>query len=103
MPEAVLALCTVPADFDPRELARDLISRGLAACVTIVPSVRSVYRWEGTVEESVEQQLLIKTTRERVDALWLAVKALHPYDVPEFLVLPILTGNPDYLRWVSSD
>lgn len=101
MREIVLALSTVPCDFDGRALARDLVKLRLAACVTIVPVVQSVYIWEGAVQESAEQQLIIKTTRDRVAALWPALKARHPYDVPEFVVLPISEGNPDYLRWVA--
>jgi periplasmic divalent cation tolerance protein len=101
MGEMVVALSTVPAGFDAESLAKTLIDLGLAACVTILPGVHSVYRWEGKVESGREQQLVIKTTRDRVAALWTEMKARHPYDVPEFIVLPIVDGNPDYLQWVG--
>jgi periplasmic divalent cation tolerance protein len=101
MREIVLALTTVPEDFDARGLARALIELRVAACVTILPAVRSVYTWEQAVHDSAEQQLLIKTTGDQVEALWDALKARHPYDVPEFVVLPLRDGNPAYLRWVG--
>jgi periplasmic divalent cation tolerance protein len=100
--EIVLVLTTWPADFDAGALARTLVSERLAACVTILPPVRSVYTWDGATQDDVEQQLVIKTTRDGVDGLWQAVKARHPYAVPEFLVLPAADGNPDYLEWVSA-
>jgi periplasmic divalent cation tolerance protein len=101
MREIVVALSTLPAEFDAGALATALVDQGLAACVTILPSVQSVYKWDGKVERSREQQIVIKTTRDRIEALWAALKGQHPYDVPEFLVLPIVEGNPDYLRWVG--
>jgi periplasmic divalent cation tolerance protein len=101
MREIVVALSTLPAEFDAGPLAAALVDRGLAACVTILPGVQSVYKWDGQVERSHEQQLVIKTTRDRVAALWIVLKDAHPYDVPEFVVLSIVEGNPDYLRWVG--
>jgi periplasmic divalent cation tolerance protein len=100
MPEIVVALTTVPADFDAAALARALVDARVAACVNILPAVRSVYRWQGAVEDAIEQQLVMKTTREGVEALWNALKTHHPYDVPEFVVLPVVEGNPGYLEWV---
>jgi periplasmic divalent cation tolerance protein len=100
MRETVLVLTTVPADFDTRSMASALVESRLAACVTVFPAVQSVYKWKGTTEVSDEQQLLIKTTRDRVDALWLELKARHPYDVPECVVVPIVGGNPAYLQWI---
>jgi len=102
MSEIVLALTTVPADFDSPALARDLVSAGLAACVTIVPAVQSVYAWNGAIETGREQQVLLKTTSERVGALWSALKARHPYDVPEFVVVPVVGGNEEYLGWIRN-
>jgi periplasmic divalent cation tolerance protein len=103
MSDIVVALSTVPAGFDAGALARALVDSGVAACVTILPTVRSVYRWEGEVQEELEQQLIIKTTRDGVGALWEALKSQHPYDVPEFVVLPVGDGNPDYLQWVRDE
>lgn len=101
MPETVLALTTLPAGFDAATIARALVEGGFAACVTVFPAVQSVYRWKGVTEVSAEQQLLIKTTRDRIAALWPALKAQHPYDVPEFVVVPVVDGNPDYLKWIA--
>jgi periplasmic divalent cation tolerance protein len=103
MDEIVVALTTVPADFDARALARELVESAVAACVTIFPAAQSIYRWQGAVEDSAEQQLVIKSTRGRVDALWKALKARHPYDVPEFVVVAVIDGNPDYLTWIRGN
>jgi len=100
MDEPVLALSTWPADLDLVPLAQDLVSAGVAACVSILPAVQSVYIWQGAVQSEREQQLLIKTTRGQVGALWQALRARHPYDVPEFIVVPIVDGNPEYLDWI---
>jgi periplasmic divalent cation tolerance protein len=100
MTEIVVALTTVPADFDAPALARALVDSRVAACVNILPAVRSIYRWQGAIEEADEQQLVIKTTREGVEALWKTLKEHHPYDVPEFIVLPVVEGSPEYLDWV---
>ena len=63
--------------------------------------MESVYRWEGQIEQETERQVIIKTSRDRVTALWDRVRELHPYEVPEFIVLPIVDGNEAYLRWVG--
>ena len=101
MSEFVLALTTLPGDFDATKLAQELVGSGLAACVNIVPGMRSVYTWDGVPQIDQEQQLFIKTTTEQIDALWDALRARHPYDVPEFIVVPVIDGSQDYLRWVE--
>jgi periplasmic divalent cation tolerance protein len=101
MSDFVLALTTLPADFDATQLAQELVGAGLAACVNILPSIRSVYTWEGVPQVDQEQQLFIKTTNEQVDALWDALRPRHPHDVPEFVVVPVIDGSQDYLRWVE--
>ena len=101
MSDFVLALTTVPGDFDATALAQDLVGAGLAACVNIVPSIRSVYTWKGVPQVDQEQQLFIKTTAEQVDSLWEALRPRHPHEVPEFLVIPVLDGSQDYMRWVE--
>jgi periplasmic divalent cation tolerance protein len=97
----VIVMTTMPADGDPAGLARALVDARLAACVNILAPMASVYRWEGRIEEEREQQLIIKTSRTRLAALWDQLRELHPYDVPEFIVLPIVDGNDAYLRWVG--
>ena len=97
----VIVLTTLPADADGAAFARELVEARLAACVNVSAPMESVYRWEGTVEVEAERQLVIKTSRERVAALWDRVRELHPYDMPEFLVTPVVDGNDAYLRWVA--
>ena len=99
--EYVLVLTTLPTDADGAAFARTLVEEHLAACVNLLAPMESIYRWDGNIETETERQLVIKTTRERVAALWDRVRELHPYDVPEFLVLPIVDGNDAYLRWVG--
>ncbi len=99
--EHVLVLTTLPADTDVVAFAKSLVEERLAACVNLLPLMESVYRWEGRVEVESERQLIIKTTRERTETLWERVRELHPYEVPEFVVLSIIDGNDAYLRWIA--
>lgn len=99
--EYVVVLTTLPPDADAQGFARALVEERLAACVNVLPPMESIYRWDATVEQESERQVIIKTSRERVPALWDRVRELHPYDVPEFLVLPIVDGSDAYLRWVA--
>ena len=101
MSDFVLALTTVPRDFDAAQLAQDIVASGLGACVTIFPGVRSVYTWKGVPQVDEEQQLLIKTTTEQVDPLWDLLSDRHPYEVPEFLVVPIIDGSEAYMKWLG--
>jgi periplasmic divalent cation tolerance protein len=97
----VVVLTTLPADADAAAFGRALVQERLAACVNLLPQMESIYRWEGQVERELERQVVIKTSRVRLVALWERVRDLHPYDVPEFLVLPIVDGNDAYLRWIA--
>ena len=97
---AVIVLTTVGADFDARSMARELIDQHLAACVNIVPGVTSVYRWQGRIEEEGEQLLVIKTVDDNIHDLREALFARHPYEVPEFLVLPVTTTSEAYGAWL---
>jgi periplasmic divalent cation tolerance protein len=100
-PDYVLVLTTLPADADGEAFGRSLVEERLAACVNLLPLMDSVYRWEGNIEYETERQIVIKTSRQRVAALWDRVRELHPYEVPEFIVLPVVDGNEAYLRWVG--
>ena len=103
MPEStdtVVAWTTLPPEADAAALAHTLVEEQLAACVTIVGAIHSVYRWQGSVEASDEQLLMIKTASRRVNALRDRIVDLHPYDTPEFIVTMVLDGHPDYLRWI---
>ena len=96
----VVVLTTVGAAFDAAALARELVEQRLAACVNIIPRIQSIYQWQGRVETDAEQLLLIKTTRERLDALRERLMARHPYDVPEFVVIqPDEIAEP-YRAWL---
>jgi periplasmic divalent cation tolerance protein len=97
---AVVVLTTLGAGTEAVELARALVEEGLAACVNVLPPMRSVYRWKGAVEVDTEQQVVIKTTAAGVAALEARLRALHPYELPEFLVLTA-GGSEAYLRWVA--
>jgi periplasmic divalent cation tolerance protein len=99
--EYVMVLTTLPTDADGAAFARRLVEERLAACVNLLAPMESIYTWDGNIETEAERQLVIKTSRERVVALWERVRELHPYDVPEFLVLPIVDGSDAYLRWVA--
>jgi periplasmic divalent cation tolerance protein len=96
----VLVLTTVGADFDARALAQSLVETRLAACVNIVDRIRSVYRWEERVTEDGEQLLIIKTADERVTALREALFRMHPYSVPEFVVIAISETSEAYGAWI---
>ncbi len=101
LPAHVVVLVTLPREADAAGFARVLVEERMAACVSILGEIRSIYRWEGQVTEDGEQQLLIKTVSARLDALSKRVRELHPYSVPEFLVLPVIEGGPGYLRWIE--
>ena len=96
-----IVLTTLAADTDAAELARTLVDERLAACVNILPAMTSVYRWQGKVEQDHEQQMVIKTASDRVAALEARLRQLHPYELPEFLVLQVSGGSEAYLAWVS--
>jgi periplasmic divalent cation tolerance protein len=96
----VIVLTTLSATTDATPFARVLVERGLAACVNILPPMTSIYRWKGAVEEDTEQQLLIKTTADRVQALQEHFNTAHPYEVAEFLVVPISEGSAAYVGWL---
>lgn len=97
----VIVMTTLPAHAEVTTFAHTLVEARLAACVNLLPAMESVYRLEGKVEQERECQLVIKTSRLCLAALWERVRALHPYEVPEFIVLPIVDGNDAYLRWVG--
>jgi periplasmic divalent cation tolerance protein len=97
----VLALTTIGANADAAALARTLVAERLAACVNVLSPMTSFYRWKGTVEEDREQQLIIKTTAARLDTLEARLRELHPYELPEFLVIPAAGGGAAYLAWVG--
>jgi len=96
----VIVVTTVGATADAERIASAMVEQRLAACVNILPSVTSVYRWKGSVVKEGEIVLLLKTTRERVPALRDALLAMHPYEVPEFVVLAIAEASEAYAGWL---
>lgn len=102
MTDKIVVLVTCGSAKEARRIARALVEKRLAACGNILEApVRSIYRWKGKVETAKEYLLLIKTSRRRFKALQDEVKRLHGYDVPEIIALPIASGSPEYLKWIS--
>ena len=93
----------MPVDDRGEAIARALVDERLAACVNLHAPMTSLYRWQGDVEREVERQLVIKTTRERVPALQTRLMELHPYELPELVVVPITDGTTAYLDWVRNE
>ena len=103
MPDLVIVLTTMPDDARADELARTIVEERLAACVNVHGPMMSTYRWKGGVEHDVERQIVIKTVRERVAALEARLRQLHPYELPEFVVVGVEGGSDAYLQWVSDE
>lgn len=101
--EVLVVLVTAPTAEVAAGLARALVEARLAACGTVVTGLRSIYRWEGQVHDEPEALLVLKTTRDRFEALRDEVLRLHPYDVPEVLALPVEAGAARYLAWVAGE
>jgi periplasmic divalent cation tolerance protein len=98
--EHIVVLVTCPPERAP-ELARALVEARLAACVNVLPTVRSIYSWQGTICDDGEALLVIKTSASLFDPLRAKVVELHPYEVPEVIALPIRSGHAPYLRWLD--
>ena len=99
----VMAITTLPTAEAARELVRKLVERRVVACGTVLPGAVSIDRWKGALEESAEALVLLKTTVERWQALKDALPALHPYEVPELIVVPITGGHKPYLDWLMAE
>jgi periplasmic divalent cation tolerance protein len=99
----VIVLTTVQDEQRSEAIARALVTERLAACVNVLPPMTSFYRWKGTVEREAERQLVVKTTADRVAAVQARIRELHPYELPELLVLPVADGGAAYLEWVVSE
>lgn len=97
----IVIFCTVPDQESGERIASALVEDRLAACVNLIPGLVSTYRWKGKLHRDAEHLLIIKTAASRFDALCQRLRALHPYELPELIGLPISRGDPDYLRWIS--
>ncbi|NGX15150.1 divalent-cation tolerance protein CutA [Wenzhouxiangella sp. XN24] len=104
MPEndCLLVLCTCPPGAAAADLAETLVGESLAACVNQLPGVLSSFRWEGRVQQETETLLLIKSTRDRLEALTARIRELHPYELPEVVAVPVMGGLESYLDWVRA-
>src|SRR5262245_37436865 len=96
----VVVLSTFPSEDKAAEIGRVLVEERLAACVNLVPRIRSIYRWKDELCDEAEALAVIKTASERVEALTSRLIALHPYEVPEAIVVPVEGGHGAYLEWV---
>jgi len=103
MTDKIVVLSTCDSAESARQLARHLVERRVAACVNIFPSVTSVYRWKGKIEEAQEWLLVIKSRRDLFDALREEILKVHSYDVPEIVAMPIVDGSERYLAWLDEE
>jgi periplasmic divalent cation tolerance protein len=101
--DLTLVLCTVPDDAVAERVARALLGANAAACVSVLPGVRSMYRWEGRVEDTRELQLVIKTRTDRLGAVQRLIRQEHPYEVPEILAVPVTAAHGPYATWVRNE
>lgn len=99
----IVVLCSCGGEQEATLIAEALIEKRLAACVTILPRVRSVYRWQGVLEHSDEFLLVIKSAQDRFEQLRAEIGRLHSYQLPELLALPVVDGAPDYLQWLDRE
>ncbi len=99
----VLAFTALPPDLDTCAFAHALLETRLAACVSLLAGARSFYRWQGQIEDVTETIVLLKTTMERIPLLREKLLSLHPYEVPELLVIPVSDGLPGYLQWIRGE
>ncbi|WP_295005192.1 divalent-cation tolerance protein CutA [uncultured Dechloromonas sp.] len=101
--ETLIVITNCPDEETANAIALAVVEERLAACVNILPRVQSLYRWQGSVESAAEIPLLIKTTAGNYPALEARITALHPYEVPEIVALPLARGLPAYLNWVAAE
>jgi periplasmic divalent cation tolerance protein len=103
MSERLVVLMTAGSQEEAIRIARTLVTEMLAACVNIVPGVTSVYRWQEEVQQDQEWLLVAKSRSEALEDLVQRVQALHSYDVPEIIALPLVGGSEPYLRWIDNE
>jgi len=101
--ECLVVLCTCPDAASADTIARALVERRLAGCVNVLPGLRSVYTWKGACESAEEHLLFIKVRTTAYDSVEREIRALHPYELPEIVAVPIAAGLPDYLSWIKQN
>ena len=99
----LVVLCTCPDDSVAKKLAGGLVEQRLAACVNVLPGIRSIYRWQGRVQDDGEVLMVIKSSQETYAALECWLSEQHPYDLPEIIALPVERGLQGYLEWVAEE
>jgi len=102
-PGVCVVLVTAPNPEVAAKLGRSIVEERLAACVNVVPAIRSIYRWKGEVQDDSESLLVVKTRKDGVERLRERVVALHPYEVPEVIALDVTRGHKPYLDWVLAE
>ena len=101
MTDCIVALTTWPDEAGAKAFAQHLLEKRLAACVNLLPAMQSFYTWQGEFCSGTEHQLIIKTRREHAEAIETVLKTMHPYELAEFLTLPIDSGSPAFLNWIN--
>ena len=102
MTDKIVVLSTCGSEEEAARIASTLVERRLAACVNVLPNMRSVYRWKGAVESASECLLVIKSSRDQFEAVRAALEAAHSHELPEALALTVVDGSPAYLEWLDS-
>jgi periplasmic divalent cation tolerance protein len=103
MTEVIVVLITASKEEEAAQIARDLVDSRLAACVNIIRGIRSIYRWQGKIEDEGEILMIVKTKRDLFGELKKRVKELHSYSVPEIIALPVIEGSEEYLNWLQGE
>ena len=103
MTDKIVVLTACDSEKHAAQLARHLVELRVAACVNILPKARSIYRWKGQIEDAAEWMLIIKSRRELLDKLRIAVGKIHTYEVPELLAVPVVDGSEEYLAWLDHE
>jgi periplasmic divalent cation tolerance protein len=103
MTEKIVVLSNCGSEEEAHRVARALVEARLAACVNIVPGVRSIYHWQGSVQEDSEWMLIIKSTRPLFEQLAAELRKIHSYEVPEVLAIPVVAGDEAYLEWLNRE
>jgi len=101
MTDIVISYTAINTEKDARKLAAQLVEEKLAACVNILPKIRSIYEWDGEIHDEQEFMLIIKSPREKLDLVKGFIDKHHSYEVPEFISVDVIDGLPDYLQWVE--
>ena len=103
MTEKIVVFSTCGSEDEAVKVGRALVEARVAACVNIVPKIRSIYRWKGEVQDDSEWLLVIKSSRSLFDRLKAELRKVHSYEVPELLAIPVVDGSPEYLDWLNRE